>query len=229
MNNSARVLEALIDVLLFIHVLAGIVGLLAALIAASNQKGSAPHRRIGMVFFWAMLVIGVTAIPVTFFRPNPFLFFIALFSFYMAFAGYRRGRRGFTPRTLDLIVAIAMVGVSLVMIGYGLVMVFGGKGLGWALVAFGGLGLAFGIVDTKDARRTITQTQKVQVHLARMLGGTIATITAVLVQQVTPFVQAEWAQILLWLGPTILLTPLIVVWQIRIQKTGRYRLLPQRT
>lgn len=228
MSYSPLVIEPVIDALLFIHVLAGIVGLVAALIAASNRKGSRMHRRIGMVFFWSMLTIGVTAIPVTFFRPNPFLFFIALFSFYMAYAGYRRGRSTYTPNTVDVLVALAMVSVALVMIGFGFVMVFGGRGLGWALVAFGGLGFAFGLVDTLDTRRARTRIQKVQVHLSRMLGGTIATITAVLVQQVTPLVQAELAQIVLWLGPTIILTPLIVLWQIRIQKTGRYRLLAPR-
>lgn len=229
MIETQQPLETFIDGLLLVHVAAGIVGLITALIAASNRKGSLWHRRIGMVFFWSMFTIGVTAIPVTFYRPNPFLFFIALFSFYMAFAGFRRGRTMYSPKFIDLVVAIAMIVVALVMIGYGVTMVFGGSGLGWALIAFGGLGLAFGLVDTLDTRRSRTHAEKVQVHLSRMLGGTIATITAVLVQQVTPLVQSEWAQIALWLGPTIILTPLIVVWQMRIQQTGKYRLLPVRT
>lgn len=225
MNETQQVLDVLIRGLLFVHVAAGIVGLIAALIAASNRKGSRRHRQIGMVFFWSMLVIGATAIPVTFYRPNPFLFFIALFSFYMAYAGYRRGRSTYTPHTRDLIAALAMLVIALVMIVFGFDMVFGGRGLGWALIAFGGLGFAFGLVDTVDARRPGTHVKKVQVHLSRMLGGTIATITAVLVQQVTPLVQAEWAQLLIWLGPTVIITPLIVVWQVRIQKTGKFRLL----
>jgi len=82
-----------VDLLLFLHVLSGIVALGSATFATSSRKGASFHRRVGAVFFWAMLGVGVTAIPVTFVRPNPFLFFIALFSFYMAFAGYRRGRK----------------------------------------------------------------------------------------------------------------------------------------
>lgn len=226
MGDSSSALELVIRVTLFVHVAAGIVSLIAALIAASNQKGSKWHRQIGMVFFWGMLVIGVTAIPVTFIRTNPFLFFIALFSFYMAFAGYRRGHARYKPQGIDLIAAIAMILVAAVMIAYGFSLVVAGTGIGWALASFGGLGLAFGIVDTIDTRRSRTRLEKVQVHLSRMLGGTIATVTAVLVQQVAPLVQSQWAQVALWLGPTIVLTPLIVVWQIRIQKTRRYRLLP---
>lgn len=222
-------MEFFVDALLVIHVLAGIVGLATALIAASNRKGSKIHRRVGTVFFWSMVVIGATAIPVTFFRPNPFLFFIALFSFYMAFAGYRRGRSRFSPKKLDVAVAVAMVLTGLIMIGFGALMVIDGVGLGWALISFGALGTTFGAVDAREYWLPRTHSEKIQVHLSRMLGGTIATITAVLVQQVTPLVQAEWANVVLWLGPTVVLTPLIVFWQVRIQQTGKYRLLASKT
>ncbi len=61
-----------------------------------------------------------------------------------------------------------------------------------------------------------------------MLGGTIATITAVLVQQVTPLVDSSLGQVALWLGPTIVLTPMIFFWNWRITVTKKYRLLPVR-
>lgn len=217
--------ELLIGSLLAVHVGAGVLALAAALLAASNKKGSKLHRKIGAIFFWSMLVIGVTAIPVTFFRPNPFLFFIALFSFYMAFAGYRRGKPRFQATNLDRFAAVSMIATAVFMIGYGLLMVLSGAGLGWALMSFGGLGVSFGLVDILHSVRSKTHNEKVQVHLSRMLGGTIATVTAVLVQQVTPLVSNEFVQVALWLAPTLVLTPLIVIWQIRIQKTGRYRLL----
>ena len=223
---NQNVIDVIVRTLLIIHVASGVVALITALIAASNRKGSKRHRQVGTVFFIAMVSIGVTAIPVTFFRPNPFLFFVALFSFYMAFAGYRRGRKTFAPRAVDLVAGIAMVVVAVAMIGYGFTMVFGGQGVGWALISFGGIGLTFGVNDVIDTRRSRTHAQRVEVHLSRMLGGTIATITAVLVQQVAPHVSEDWAKVAIWLGPTILITPLIVVWQVRIQITGRYRLLP---
>jgi hypothetical protein len=69
---------------------------------------------------------------------------------------------------------------------------------------------------------------KVRVHLSRMLGGTIATITAVLVQQVAPLVSTPIAEVALWLGPTIVLTPVIFVWNWRIAVTGKYRLFAPR-
>ena len=218
--------ERVVEILLVMHVAAGVIALVTALIAASNKKGAKNHRRVGTVFFWSMLAVGVTAIPVTFVRPNPFLFFIALFSFYMAFAGYRRGKARFQAERVDTIAASAMIVFAVVMIGYGVMMAVTDRPLGWALVAFGGLGLSFGLRDAMEVRRAPSHLDKVQVHLSRMLGGTIATVTAVLVQQVTPLVSSPVGQLALWLGPTIVLTPLIVLWSWRIQVTKRYRLLP---
>ncbi len=146
--------ELLVEFLLVTHVAAGVIALVTAVIAASNKKGAKNHRRVGTVFFWSMLAIGVTAIPVTFVRPNPFLFFIALFSFYMAFAGYRRGKARFQAERADTIAATAMIVFALVMIGYGVMMAVTDRPLGWALVAFGGLGLSFGLQDVTEARRS---------------------------------------------------------------------------
>ena len=50
-------------------------------------------------------------------------------------------------------------------------------------------------------------------HLQRMLGGTIATITAVLVQQLVPRIQiTQIPELIIWIGPTLVLTPLITYW-----------------
>ena len=221
-------MDSVVDILLVVHVLSGVVALGAAVLATSSRKAALFHRRVGSVFFWAMLGVGVTAIPVTFVRPNPFLFFIALFSFYMAFAGYRRGRKRHTDTAIDVVGAWLMVVFALVMIGYGAFMIFSGNPLGWALASFGGLGATFGVEDVLRSRRSDPHFEKVKVHVARMLGGTIATITAVLVQQVTPLVDSSLGQVALWLGPTIVLTPMIFFWNWRITVTKKYRLLPAR-
>jgi uncharacterized membrane protein len=219
-------MDAVVDVVLVLHVLSGAIALGAALVAATNKKGATTHRQIGQVFFWAMVGVAVTAIPVTFVRPNPFLFFIALFSFYMAFAGYRRGRKRHIDDAVDVVGAWLMIVFAIAMVAYGVFMIASGDPLGWALASFGGLGATFGIEDVVRARRPGTHSAKVKVHLARMLGGTIATVTAVLVQQVTPLVESSLGQVALWLGPTIVLTPLIFVWNWRIAVTKKYRLLP---
>ena len=213
-----------VSFLLFLHVAFGALALLSAFVSASNKKGAILHRQSGRVFFWSMVGVGVTAIPVTFFRPNPFLFFIALFSFYMALAGYRRGKSKFVYGQIDIVASLAMTLMALMMIGYGLFMVVTEAPLGWALVAFGGLGLNFGIEDFVLSKKEMSHIKKIEIHLARMLGGTIATITAVLVQQVTPLVDGEILKLALWLGPTIIITPLIFIWVARIEATKKYKL-----
>lgn len=80
--------------LLFVHVAAGSVALLAALVAISLSKGSTRHGQVGRVYFWAMMTVAATAVPVSILRPNLMLFFVALFSSYMAYAGWRFGRNG---------------------------------------------------------------------------------------------------------------------------------------
>lgn len=223
--NKVFGVEIIVDVLLVTHVLSGVVALVSAFIAVGVAKGAKLHRKVGAVFFYAMLGVVITAIPVTFVRPNPFLFFIALFSFYMAFAGYRRGRKRHVDGTTDRIAAWSMLVFGVVMIGYGAIMVVSGDALGWALASFGALGLTFGVEDVLKARGKVAHTDRVRVHLSRMLGGTIATITAVLVQQVSPLVQNPLAQVALWLGPTVALVPVIVFWNWRILKTGKYRVI----
>ncbi|MDA2975266.1 MAG: hypothetical protein O2926_01275 [Actinomycetota bacterium] len=214
----------MVDLILLIHVVFGVTALISAFIAAANKKGAKNHRKVGRVFFWSMLGVGVTAIPVTFINPNPFLFFIAIFSFYMAFIGYRLGKPRYQPASLDQVAPVIMVITVLGMYWHGYQMITNSDGLGWALIAFGTIGLVNAIEDIVELGRNSSHSRKVIVHLSRMLGGTIATITAVLVQQISPLVESDTAQLLIWLGPTVVITPLIVWWNIKVRVTGKYRL-----
>lgn len=220
--------ELFFDTLLVIHVVAGTAGLTSALLASSNQKGARSHRLIGTAYFWSMLIMGTSVIPVTVVQPDPFLLSIALFSLYMAFAGYRRGRASYRYQPVDRVAAVLMAIVAAMMVGYGGFLVTSGDTLGFALAAFGLLGLGFGIEDSVEARNPLGHVDKVRIHLARMLGGTIAILTAVLVTQGSAFVSEPAAELALWLAPTIFITPLIAAWSIRIKHTRRYRLLPAR-
>ena len=67
-----------VKLLLALHVAAGSVALLAAFAAISLKKGSPKHNLVGRVYFWAMMAVALTAIPVSIARPNLMLFFVAL-------------------------------------------------------------------------------------------------------------------------------------------------------
>jgi uncharacterized membrane protein len=71
------------------HILAGFTAFFIAPVPLLTAKGGQTHRRWGKIYFWAMAVVAVTAMVLALWRPIPFLAFIAVFSFYFAFRGYR--------------------------------------------------------------------------------------------------------------------------------------------
>ena len=90
------------QILLTIHILAGTIALLCAALAVTSEKGKKLHVLSGRTYFWGMATIFLTAIPMSIITSNIFLFLIAIFSFYLAFAGMRfaRNRKGIVT-TLD--------------------------------------------------------------------------------------------------------------------------------
>jgi hypothetical protein len=72
-----------------IHITAGATTFLLAPVALATAKGGKAHKRWGMVYLWAMGIVAATAIPMAFYRPVLFLALVAVFSFYLAFSGYR--------------------------------------------------------------------------------------------------------------------------------------------
>lgn len=218
-------MEILTKALLFCHVIAGSIALVCAFVAISVRKGGRLHNRVGKIYFWSMMAIAITAIPVAIIRPNIMLFLVALFSSYMAYIGWRFGNRSRYLGTRRPVIPVLMLVVGIFMIGTGLVQVFSGTPMGWALAAFGGIGLQFSISDIRVNGTELSFADRITMHLTHMLGGTIATVTAVLVQQVVPRMGADnpWV-VAVWLAPTLVITPLIGVWATAVQKTKKAKL-----
>ena len=197
------------QVLLPIHILAGTIALLCAALAVSSEKGKKFHVLSGRTYFWCMVAIFLTAIPMSIISSNIFLFLIAVFSFYLAFSGMRfaRNRKG-VATTLD------WVAVSLMILsGAGMWILAGiyftnNDSQYIPLLVFGFLALFLGYGDySSHKNKTATGKERLAKHLTNMLGGTIAVITAVLV--VNPPSDPEWVW---WVLPTVLITPVIVRW-----------------
>ena len=212
-------------ILLFIHVAAGSVALLAAVVALFTAKGERYHVFAGRVYAVAMTVIFLTALPLAILGSSIFLLLIAVFSFYLVFAGLRfaRNRRGL-PQTVDWCSTAIMGFTGLAMGGYGIVLVIAGNGQWITMLIFGTIAVALSLVDGQyhlrlARRRTLVGVQRVQRHLTNMLAGTIATVTAVTVVNVD--LNPVWLQ---WILPTIVITPIIVWWNVRVgQRTRRRR------
>src|SRR6202789_4702457 len=75
--------------LLGVHIAAGSTAFVMAPLALLTAKGGKAHRRWGKIYFWAMAVVGSTALVLALYRPILFLALVAVFSFYAAFSAYR--------------------------------------------------------------------------------------------------------------------------------------------
>ncbi len=206
----------LYSTLLIIHIIAGMAALTAAFAATAAKTLNVSHKwhvYAGTVYFWGMVVIFFTAIPMTIIKPNPFLFLIAIFSFYLALSGWRlaKNRRG-TPRPIDWATARVMAVTSAAMILFGVSLLIRGDSDGVTIIVFGGIGAALSFSDLRTLRAGgVKGKTRVANHLTMMLAGTIATTTAFIVTNFT-FEPA----FLLWLAPTVVISPIIAWWSRRI-------------
>lgn len=202
--------------LLILHVVAGSIALLAAASAVGAKALRRPHRthvRAGRTFFWAMVAIFATAIPMSLLRHNTFLFLVALFSFYLALVGWRlaRNRTGIAA-PVDWLIAGVMAIVSLVMIAGGGVRWAAATGLGPVLMTFGAIAAFLVARHVAFLRQSKVNTrQRIALHLTMMLSATIATLTAFVVVNLRFLPQP-----VAWLLPTVLLVPVIVAWRRRV-------------
>ena len=102
--------------LLVFHVFAGSVALVSAGAALVLKKGGQLHRRAGRAFFYSMVVIFLTAVVMAMQTSNTFLFLVALFSFYLAFSGWRFARnQSGEPQWMDWLAVIIMMSSGLLM------------------------------------------------------------------------------------------------------------------
>lgn len=104
------------QLLLVTHILAGGIAVLGAALAILSDKGKRLHVLSGRTFFWGMAIIFLTAIPMSIINSNVFLFLVAIFSFYLAYAGMRfaRNRQG-VASLLDWIAIGLVVSAGLIM------------------------------------------------------------------------------------------------------------------
>ena len=202
-------------ILLSIHILAGTIALFCAALAVSSEKGKRLHVLSGRTYFWGMATIFLTAIPMSIISSNIFLFLIAIFSFYLAFAGMRfaRNRKG-VATTLDWIAVSLMILSGLGMWILAAIYFSNTNTQYIVLLVFGFLAIALGYADFKSHKnKSAIGKERISRHLTNMMGGTIAVVTAVLV--VNPPFEPEWVW---WVLPTVMITPLIFWWNSKILK-----------
>ena len=200
-------------ILLSIHILAGSVALLSAASALSTEKGKKFHVLIGKAYFWSMVIIFLTALPMSIITGNVSLFLIAIFSFYLAFSGMRfaKNRTG-VPTRVDLIAVNFMFLSGIGMWILAIIFFIDNDSQFITLIVFGFLALFLGYGDFQTFKnQTAIGKERIAKHLTNMMGATIAVVTAVLV--VNPPANPEWVW---WILPTVLITPIIFWWNKKV-------------
>jgi len=203
------------DLLLLIHILAGTIALFAAAFAICSEKGKKIHITSGRTYYWGMVGIFLTALPMSIITSNVFLLLIAFFSFYLAFAGRRfaQNRKGIAS-TVDWIAVGLMIAAGLGMWLLAVYYYMENNSQSITLTIFGFIAVALGYTDYKTYKREeATGKKRIARHLTNMLAGTIAVVTAVLVVNVD--MQPQW---LPWILPTVILVPFIFWWNWKIIK-----------
>ena len=204
--------------LLFIHILAGSISLVTAAFAVVSSKGKKVHIIAGRTYFWGMAVIFLTAIPMSIASSNVFLFLIAIFSFYLAYAGMRFARNSTgTANFFDWVAIGLMVLSGVIMLFLATNYFMNSNSQYITLTVFGFIAISLGYADFKSYRnKSAIGKQRIARHLTNMLAGTIAVITAVLVTNID--IEPVF---ILWVLPTVIITPIIFWWNRKILGVNR--------
>jgi len=203
------------EYLLPIHILAGTIALLAAAFAICSEKGKKIHITAGKTYYWGMVGIFLTALPMSIINKEISLFLVAFFSFYLAFAGRRfaQNRTGVASR-IDWIAVGLMIVTGIGMWLLAIFYFIDSNSDYIVLFFFGFISIVLGYTDYKTHKhQEATGKKRIARHLSNMLAGTIAVVTAVLVVNVD--IEPQW---LPWILPTVILVPVISWWNWKIMK-----------
>jgi uncharacterized membrane protein len=205
--------------LLFMHIACGAAALFTGLILLFIIKGNRLHRQLGRLFSASLLSCGGLALIMSTTHPNLFLALLGLFTLYMVGMGHRYARRKkAAPKLLDLSIALGIALTGIVLAFLAVRLLIKGNQMGWVLAAFGGLALMYAVQDCKALiLNPLPNSKRIQLHLQRMLGALIASISAFLVVNYRWFPEELPAPIL-WLFPTFVLTPILVFWSRRVER-----------
>ncbi len=206
-------------VFIAIHVISGMIGLIAGTISVIAKKGGKIHKTSGKVFFYAMMFAGGSGIVASVLPEhyNPFLFVVGLFSIYLVLTGYRalKFTKVKTKAQLrpDSILAWGMIVVAVLMVLFGSYVILKIDTIGIVLIIFGVIAFLNGYNDLKAFSDIKTlRTKALRLHIGKISGGYIAAFTAFLVtNQVLP-------ALLSWLLPTVFGIVFITYW---LRKTRR--------
>jgi peptidoglycan/LPS O-acetylase OafA/YrhL len=160
--------------MILLHIIGGLVGLTSGAVALSAPKGGWLHRKSGIIFVYAMLVLSVSGAVMAALKPERISVIAGLLTFYLvitALLTVRRRVQGFDWMTTGAMLFVLIVGLLSIMFSIESLSSASGNTEGYAPIGF-----IFGIVSllaaVGDARflltRNVSWTQRIARHLWRM-------------------------------------------------------------
>lgn len=206
-------MEQYFKLFLILHIVGGGLGLLTGTFIMFAPKGNKQHKLIGKIFVSAMLTSAVCSLVLANIHPNPFLFTVGIFTIYLIGTGWRylslrNIAQGQKPLWIDWALMIFMAVFGLFFIYQGVLTLMDGAFFGLVPIVFALVGLRSVQTDYKIYTGNIdTKNYWLTIHLQRMIGGYIASLTAFIVVNAP-----QGLGIIPWLLPTVVIVPLIVKW-----------------
>lgn len=207
-------MTVIVDASRVLQIAAGLIALFVAPGALLIVRGGPWRGRWGKVYFWSMVVVGVTAVGLGAVGATPILLSLALVSLYLAFSGYRtlfRSRPGMVERATSLdwtVTLLALMG-SAGLVAYGAVELLSQLRSGWVAVVFGALGLRLSATEV-DLFRFPSREPRARwvAHAGYQLGAYVAAVSAF---SAVHFVFLP--SLIRWLWPAVIGVPGILIWQ----------------
>ncbi|CAM3997613.1 MULTISPECIES: hypothetical protein [Flavobacterium] len=208
-------MEQVVKIFIYIHAFFGGISLITGIASILLKKGNSQHKKTGKLFTFAMLVSTLISIPISCLpnHENPFLFLIGLFTIYLVLTG----NRALTFKTKekaerkDIIISGIMLVFSIIALFIGIYGYTQSIENSILYLFFGSFSLYMTIKDFIFYKKR-TPNDWLKNHIGKMIGATIASITAFIVAGL------EIGSLISWILPSIIGTIYIYYWKMRLKK-----------
>lgn len=215
--------ETLREQLIPTHGFVGVLAVVIGIVTLSLPKRAGGHSSAGRAFLVAMALAIAVSAPVVFARHNLFLMGIGLIVVYHAIVAWRLARLQpplHLPGRIDRMTHPGFGILFLVFTGYGAWIVISGFGMGLVVVVIGGISLG----SVWHFHRFMNQEcfnegEWISEHIRGMAATFIASLTA-FGAAASPRLAPSIPPPVLWLAPTLSLTPLFVLFGRGIRGSG---------
>ena len=212
-----------------IHILAGSLALIAGWIALYALKGAQLHRRSGMLFVCAMLVMSSTGAVMAAIAPSKISVLGGVLAFYLVTTGLLTVRRGTHPafRWIDIGGMIVAFAVSAAAFALAVAAATSPDGRLEGLppgpaIMFGVVGLVAGVLDVRMLARGVEGAHRIARHLWRMCYALWIATMSFFLGQPDVFPEPLRHMIAVRAIPVVVLLLTMIYWLVRVlRKRGR--------